>query len=361
MSPRSPARLVPAFRNGLPAWCDGFLDDAAAGDLFASRLWYDTMTAHALPADAEVLLAATDAVVMPLRRDHGHISSLVTDYSLAWKPLIAPGADAAALRDAGASLGRVLRFGAPVLLAALDPDEAGLASLLAGLREARLVPMRFASFGNWHEPLPRGAPWEAYLAERPAALRNTIQRKLARAERRFAWEVVSQPGAALEAGIAAYGSVRAASWKPHEPFPDFDAVLLRALAQAGAVRLGVLREAAGGRAVAAQYWVIDRRGHADGPRATVLKLAHDDAARSDSPGTVLTALMIRRLIDEERVGSLDFGRGDDTYKSLWVSQRRGRVGYVLADPMHPLGMAAMLRQSAGALRRWVRRRPAEPA
>ena len=33
-----------------------------------------------------------------------------------------------------------------------------------------------------------------------------------------------------------------------------------------------------------------------GGTATVLKLAHDEAARSRSPGTVLTAAMIRGLL-----------------------------------------------------------------
>ena len=55
-----------------------------------------------------------------------------------------------------------------------------------------------------------------------------------------AFAPAAAPGPALEAAIAAYEAVRAASWKPHEPFPNFDAQLMRALAAAGALRLGVL-------------------------------------------------------------------------------------------------------------------------
>ena len=36
-----------------------------------------------------------------------------------------------------------------------------------------------------------------------------------------------------------------------------------------------------------------------------------------SPGTVLTAMMLRRLIEEEGVSEIDFGRGDDDYKRGW--------------------------------------------
>lgn len=358
MSSRPNARLVPLFRDGLPTWCDRYLADLGSGDLFDTRLWYDTLLAHALPDGARPMLAVTDAVMLPLRRDGGRLGSLVTDYSLVWRPLPAPDADQADFLLAGRALGRLLRLAPPVILDALDADAPALAPLLHGFRAARLIPMRFATFGNWHETLAPGAGWEAFLASRPAALRNTVLRKMPRAARDFAFECIGDPGLALEAGIAAYVAVRAASWKPHEPYPDFDAVLLRALAAAGALRLGVLRDRADGHPVAAQYWALDRGGEGRRRRAVVLKLAHAEAARAASPGTVLTAMMIRGLIEEDHVASLDFGRGDDAYKRLWVARRRQRIGEVLADPLHPLGLAALARQAGGAawrgLRAWRR-------
>ena len=63
--------------------------------------------------------------------------------------------------------------------------------------------------------------------------------------------------------------------------------------------------------------------------------------------------MIRRLIEEEQVTMLDFGRGDDPYKRQWATERQQRAGLVVADPWHPLGAAALLRQAGGnALRQW---------
>jgi CelD/BcsL family acetyltransferase involved in cellulose biosynthesis len=177
-------------------------------------------------------------------------------------------------------------------------------------------------------------------------LRTTITRKLARAARGLRFDLIDAPGPELETGIAAYETVRAASWKPHEPFPAFDAALLRAAAGAGVLRLGVLRQATDSQPVAAQYWVLDDGGR----RATVLKLAHAEAARAASPGTVLTAMMILHLL-ERGVQELDFGRGDDDYKRLWVGSRRQRIGLVLADPLHPAGLLAIARQRVGAWRR----------
>ena len=285
-------------------------------------------------------------MLLPLLRSRGRLSALTSPYTLDWRPLPAPGADPAALREAGRALGRMLRGRAPVVVDTLDPAAPGLGPLLEGLAEARLRPLPFGHAGNWHEALTPGTGWETWLAARPPALRNTVARKLARAAREARFELVAAPCAALEAGIAAYEAVRAASWKPDEPFPALDAALLRAAAAAGALRLGLLR-GADGAPLAAQYWILDRGGR----RATVLKLAHAEAARAASPGTVLTALMVRALLEGDGVAELDFGRGDDAYKRDWVTQRRQLMGYVLADPLHPAGLLAILRQAAGGMRR----------
>ena len=59
----------------------------------------------------------------------------------------------------------------------------------------------------------------------------------------------------------------------------------------------------------------------------MLKLAHDEAFKAHSPGTVLTALMLRHLLDQEHVARIDFGRGDDAYKQGWaVERRQQRIG-----------------------------------
>jgi hypothetical protein len=351
---RPPAtRLIPADAGGLPGWCDRFLEDPREGEFFASRLWYDTLLAHALPRGAAPLLALggeAEALLLPLLRTGGRLAALASPYSLDWRPLPAPGATEAALRDAARAVGRLLRGGPPVRLELLDPSVPALAPVLAGFAAARLRPIRYRHTGNWHEALPPGTTWETYLAARPSALRSTVLRKLARAARESDLELVAAPGPALEAAIDAYESVRARSWKPDEPFPGFDRALLRAVAGGGLLRLGVLRARADGTPLAAQYWVLDRGGR----RATVLKLAHAEGQRAASPGTVLTALMIRRLLERDAVAELDFGRGDDEYKRLWVAGRRQRIGVLLADPLHPAGLATLLRHAAARVGRALR-------
>jgi hypothetical protein len=340
-------RFEPLPRTGLPPWAETLLDPAA---FWSGRCWYDTTLAHALPADAEPFAARCGDVAVPLLRTAAGLRSLTTPYTQDWRPLAAPGLDAAGWRDAGAAFGRLLRLRPPVILEAIDPAGAWLAPFLAGLRAAGIRAARFDHTGVWRGTLPDGQGWEGYLAARPSALRHTVERKGRRAARETRFALIAAPGTELEAGIAAFQAVRAGSWKPAEPFPDFDAALMRAVAEAGALRLGVLTRVADDTPLAAQYWLLDQGG----TRATVPKLFHLETERAASPGTVLTAMMVRHLITEDRVRVLDFGRGDDAYKAHWVSDRGQLIGLLLADPRHPAGLAALARQAAGRLLRRVR-------
>ena len=339
------ARLVRLEGPRLPGWCDRYLAPPG-GDFFAGRGWYDTVLAHAVPPGSAPVLALCGAVLLPLLGERGRLRALATPYTLRWSPLPAPGTEEDGLREAGRALAGLLRGRPPTRLEALDEASPAMQGIAGGLRAGGFALDRYRHFGNWWQALEPGGGWAAYLAGRPPALRTTIGRKLARSARESRFTLVTAPGPALEAAIADYHAVRDRSWKPPEPAPGFDAALMQAAAAAGALRMGVLHRAADGRPLAAQYWIVT-----DG-QAFLLKLSHDEAERAASPGTALTALMIRGLI-EEGVGALDFGRGDDPYKRLWVAERRQRVGLVVTDPWHPAGVLELARQLAGRGRRQV--------
>ena len=315
--------------------------------LFLGETWWKTMLEAGLaPGERPRFLLARrggrPALGLALASSQGGhaIASLTNAYTCLWRPLTED------CRVAEAELlGQILKRDGLARLDAIPAEWPGLAAFAAGLREAGLTVQRFQHFANWHEEL-NGRSWDAYLAARPGALRSTLRRQGRKTG--FAFEVATEPGDALETVIAAYEAIYAQSWKTPEPLPAFNPTLMRNLAQAGLLRLGLLRD--GARPVAAQLWAL----RADRHHATVLKLAHDERDRAASPGSLLTAAMLRRLIDDEGIASFDFGRGDDAYKRLWTSERRQRVGLLLADWRHPRGLAALLRHRAGRMRAQLR-------
>jgi CelD/BcsL family acetyltransferase involved in cellulose biosynthesis len=319
----------------------------------SSLAWWRSVQLAALPAGARphfVLCSEAGSAValLPLMRTaDGRLLSMSTPYTVLWQPLAAPGIDPSRLARAGRALGRACRSFPVWRLEAIDPDWPGLAPLLSGFFRARFVALGYDHFGNWQEDVA-GRSWSDYLHDRPGVLRETIRRRQAQADRdaKLRFELACTPDQ-VRVALPAYAEVYRRSWKQPEPFPDFDAALLPAAAQAGAMRLAVLWH--GAEPIAAQYWTVWQA------TATVLKLAHDEAHRARSPGTLLTAWMVRRLLDTEHVETLDFGRGDDPYKQLWATSRRQRIGLVLADPAHPAGLFALARQSAGRLARRLRR------
>jgi CelD/BcsL family acetyltransferase involved in cellulose biosynthesis len=284
-------------------------------------------------------------LLMPLlHRAGSHMQALTTPYTCLYQPSVASGCDLAA---AVAALAPLL---APVLrIDGIDPDWEGWCQIRRGFRRAGRLVMAFASFVNWREKL-RGRSWSAYVSERPGALRETIRRRLGKAERdpdcRFTLAETPAEAARL---LQDYETIRAASWKPAEPHPAFAAAFVAAAARAGVLRIAALHR--NDIPIAAQYWTVERGV------ATVHKLVYDQTARCLSPGTVLTAWMIRHLIEVELVAELDFGRGDDPYKAAWATTRRRLGGLIVANPYHPFGAAALLRQSISGVGGPFRKRP----
>jgi len=337
--------------DALPDGADSLLD--SADSFFLSRTWWRTVQRAGLPAGAAPRFMTFThqgrpaALFAMQARDGGRVLEAMTNpYTCLYRPLLAPGLDDATLHAIGRAFGRACRVQGSVRLDALPAEYAARSALPDGFRAAGLVLAPFDHFGNWHEPVA-GLCWADYLATRRGELRETIRRKLRRAE--VAHEVISTPDR-VEAGIAVYEDIYARSWKVPEPYPNFNPTLMRQAAAAGALRLGVLRTTEK-KPIAAQLWIV-----AHG-QACVLKLAHDEAFKALSPGTVLTALMLRDLLDGERVKEIDFGRGDDPYKRLWTGHRRQRIGLLLINPRRPAGLAALARQLAGRVRRRLRPHP----
>ncbi len=324
----------------LPPGYEALFARAGARDFCLSRAWFETLAATTLEAGERLGIAGIETdgpgaaplaclVGRERARDPGFLGarsfgSLSNYYTLRYAPLV----DGA---DVGAALIRLvrgLRARRPRhAVLHFEPLAAGaplLDDLSAALGAAGFVTRRYFRSGNWYDDT-EGLSFDGYLARRPSLLRHTFRRQSGRLSRTGAVRLeVVRDGAGVAEALGRYERVYAASWKRAEPHPAFIRRLAGALADAGALRLGLLRLE--GRPIAAQIWIV---WHGT---ATLYKLAHDRACDALSPGTVLTMRMLERLLDEERITELDLGAGDDPYKRLWASRRRERFGLIGFDP-----------------------------
>jgi hypothetical protein len=220
---------------------------------------------------------------------------------------------------------------APALLAALARSLAAAgAARFAPMpeREAEALAAAFRASG-WIGTLERcdtnhvlelnGRNFDAYWAARPGALRETVRRKGSKGIVTLRIETTFS-----DADWDAYEAIYARSWKPEEGNPAFLRAFAKAESAAGALRMGMAE--IDGQPVAAQFWTVE------GGTAWIHKLAHDEASRGASPGTLLSAALFRHVIDVDHVQTVDFGTGDNPYKRDWMEAARPRYALAFYRP-----------------------------
>lgn len=290
--------------------------------------------------------------VLPTVRRPGPLGSEIGALSNFYTALFEPALEADSSAEDLLPLIQALRQGTrradAYRFAPMDPGSRGFSLLQQALRRAGLPTYSYFAFGNWYEPVRQG--WSDYLKERSGQVRSTIKRNA----KKFAAEggrlEIVKHGDALEAGLAAYQTVYARSWKELEPYPEFVPSLIRLCARRGWLRLGIAW--LGDKPVAAQLWIV-----ANG-RADIYKLAYDEDHKALAPGTLLTALLMEQVIDADGVREIDYLIGDDPYKAAWMSQRRERWGLVAFDPRTVRGITGLARHAAGTAWRRFRFRGA---
>ncbi len=344
----------PDFTN-LPQPLASLFAKAAERSFFALPIWYHVLFHYGTGKGAVPRLYADDedrpraALVCQAPKSGSHrLLSLSNYYSTEYGPLYAAGEQH--LAEAFGVIARQIRAGrwAALRLAGLDPEDAAFAPLAEAFAKDGFAVYRYFDSGTWYENTA-GLDFARYVEARPAALRNTWRRKSQKLNAEHKTEFVFHDDAArIEDAVEDYQRVYRTSWKGAEPYAEFMPQLIRAAAQVGALRLGVLK--ADGEAAAAQCWILWRG------RATIYKLAHDARFNEHSPGTLLTMAMMERVLERDRPREVDFGRGDDGYKKLWLGQRRERWGLVIANRQTLGGLVVSGRESAARMvKRLIRR------
>ena len=338
---------APDFLN-LPDEAGGLFAAGAEQSFFSLPEWYDLVVRHGLEPQWRPFLYYSGGAALigcvPASGRAREIRGCCNVYTIEHS-ILARESAAGEVRQLVAALARANPSPDVLLLPGLDPAWRDFAGALEGLKDAGFVAKPYFCWGTWYEPTA-GRDFASYFAARPSALKNTWRRKLAALEKSA--RVDFRTSGDVEGFIADYGDVYRRSWKVPEPFPEFMPALMRMAAQKDALRFGVLE--ANGKAIAAQFWIVWRG------RAIIYKLANDEKSNAFSPGTLLTMHMIRHVLERDRPDEINFGRGDDDYKKLWMSARRERWGIEAANPKTARGFVRAARLIAAMTRDYLRRR-----
>lgn len=309
------------------------LSEAEQHAPFDRLAWWQGLAEHCGLSPLLAVAQGPDGIaVLPLAGNGGHLTALANWYSFRFRPILShPDAPLEALaRDLARRAHRITLTGLP------DEDASASITERAFRRGGWLV-RRTACDINHILPLA-GRSCEQYLATRPGKLRTTLKRKAGKVSTRVldrfeddAW--------------AQYESIYAESWKPEEGSPAFLRAFARAEGAAGRLRLALAHDAADptGPAIAAQMWTVE------GGTAFIHKLAHREAAKPLSPGSVLTAALMARVIDGDGVALVDFGTGDDPYKRDWMEQQRPRYRLDMVRPFSPRNWPILARMCLRSL------------
>ncbi len=287
----------------------GRLDRAPAPGLFDRLEWFESL--HRLCfADRPVRIVQaveddSEMWLFLLARGEHWLSALSNWYSFSWRPVFL-GAPAAPVRAAllEAAARHLLQGGAQI---DLYPVDSGSDDLLAAFRRAGWFAIR-RPLGGRHVLPVKGRDFATYWAQRPGRLRSQIRRK-GRGDP-FAITISKRLTDALWQD---YQHVDALSWKDAEPGLPFLRELAERESAAGALRLGFARR--DGVAVATQLWTVENGV------ALIHKLSHDRAFDHASPGTLLSHAMFAHAIDTDGVTLIDYGTGDNPYKTDWMEER----------------------------------------
>lgn len=330
-----------------PADVQKMFDLAERDDLQCGATWFSALT-HAVFADHAgvrfYVLRQSDqpVAVLPVQINQvgsaHQIEALSSGDTALYAPALAPGLKA---KDLVPLLRAVLQAHAPVAclrFAPMDRHARPYRLLLGALRQAGLLPFQFFCFENWY--LAGLGHWSGYLASCSESLRRSLQHASKR------WALVGgtleiiRSGADMDRGLDAYQQVRAGSFQrePKASHPAFATELARLCATNGWLRLGVAW--LNGQPIAAQIWTVAHgQGHIDWA-------VQHDGFKVYEAGTLLTALLMQHVIEQDHVTAVDLRHGDDATTRAWMPQRRQRWGIVAYNPLALLGLAGLCREAA---------------
>lgn len=328
----------------LPQNTNEFIAQSGKESVFFSKPWFDNLIEHGLDEDQTIFLACVVdnkrlVALLPLEPQGGnHYHSLKHLYTSLSTLLLAEENKEQIVECLATGLVKI-----PLKFLQLEPvadDDTNLKLLQQMLESKGYSCERHFRFYNWLHRT-EGQTFADYMAARPSRVRNTVDRKMRKLKRDHGYNIRLFSDKNLHQGIVDYNSVYTASWKAEEQFVEFIEGLADKLAQNSWLRLAVLY--IGDVPAAAQFWFV-----ANG-KASIFKLVYDQFWKKYSPGTILTAYLMRHVIKVDQVEEIDFLTGNDAYKQEWMSLRRERYRLCCYKQVKRKNLAGRIKQKFGSM------------
>jgi len=306
----------------LPNSANTLFAEAERDSLFFSRLWLESLTRHTLTDHQSILLACVVddesvlAILPMLKSPKDGLGALSNNFTTLFSLLISDhGPHDAILACLAEGLSQM--DVKSIHLKPIDANDANMTRLRECMESYGFRSHPYFRFYNWSHPV-NGQSFDEYMAERPANIRNMIQRKQRKLEREHAYDIRLFQDVDIDHALVDYQVVYQASWKANEFFADFTPSLVKRLSELGWLRLAILYIEE--KPVAAQIWFVVHR------KANIYRLAYDERWKSYSPGSILTQYLMRYVIDADKVSEIDFLTGNERYKQDWMTVQRERLG-----------------------------------
>jgi len=315
----------------LPESANALFEQGEKNCIFFSRPWFENLTT-ALDDDQAMVLACVVAgkkvlAILPLMKSTGNTwFSLKHRYTTHYSLLLADNDQQQILACLVQGLNQ-LPLSALLLEPVADNDRR-LDGLQQIMETAGFSCERLFRLYNWIYRV-QGQSYEDYMAARPAKLRNTISRKKRKLDREHGYEISLFSGDEVPQAMSSYYAVYSASWKANEQYVDFLDGIVEGFSKPGWSRLAILY--VNGQPIAAQLWFVLHG------KASIFRLAYDEAWKQYSPGSILTSFLMEYVIDVDEVEEIDFLTGNDAYKQEWMSDRRERFALSCVKSVKPAG------------------------
>jgi CelD/BcsL family acetyltransferase involved in cellulose biosynthesis len=179
----------------------------------------------------------------------------------------------------------------------------------------------FVSYGDWYlDEIEYSG--DEYFNRLPEKIRKDVLYCKRRLQKMGKYEFkLIRNGDEIDHYMDLYYEVYSKSWQEKEGIgPSFHRDLAKMAVKNGWLRLGFLFF--NNFPIASQFWLICN------DTAYILKTVYDQEFKKHSPGKILTSEMMKYAIDIDRVKTIDYVQGDETYKQDWTPKRRERRGIV---------------------------------